>query len=447
MDSNAENAPEIDLSLKIAKGFCAETEGILYCLEEDCFYMYEKGVYGKIYTREMQSIVLTKKSLTRKLTLQRLNNVIDRIATIRQCHVDVLNKDAYINFENGLFDLKDCLLKPHSHKVISTIRIPYEYYSSASSPLWEKTINEIVENDQSKVSTVQEFFGYCLTRDVSQEKALIITGEGANGKSTILNTLKHLVGLENCSALSLRYFSDPQKTSVLKGKLVNICNEVPKKIEDYEAEFKTIVTGEDLVISPKYVRDYTISPFCKLIMAVNEFPYIDDKTSAFYRRLLIIDLKRQFLEEEQDKDLREKLLKELPGIFNWAIEGLKNLRKRGKFLIDENMKQSIESIREMNNPTVQWAKENIIVIPQDELVKGDAFAEYKKWCEKSGYRPCGLNKFGQEVFRFFQPQTEKARRQGHGSREWYWPHLALRTPENELRAEQHKNKINVDWQE
>lgn len=438
---------ETEMTLKVANGFCNETQGISYCLEEDCFYMYEAGVYEKIFSLQMQKIVLTKKLLTRTLSLQGLKNVIQRIAMIKQCHINDFNKDELVNFENGLFYLDTYELKPHSVDVLSTIRIPYKYNPKATCPLWEKTINEIMENNPSKVGTIQEFFGYGLTRDVSQEKALIITGEGANGKSTILNTLKHLVGIENCSALSLRYFSDPQKTSVLKGKLINICGEVPKKIEDYESEFKTIVTGEDLTISPKYVPDYKISPFCKLVMAVNEFPYIDDKTSAFYRRLLMIDLHRQFLEEDQNKELRNQLLTELPGIFNWAIDGLQRLRKRGKFLIDEDMKKSIEVIRETNNPTVQWIKENIIVIPRDELIKGDAFAEYKKWCEKSGYRTVGLAKFGQEVFRYFRIHTEKDCRQGSGARLTVWPHLALRTHANELRAQQDKNKVQLDWQE
>lgn len=438
---------EIEITLKIANGFCKEIKDVIFCLEEKCFYMYEKGVWNKIFEREMHDIVLTKKSLVKKMSLQGLKNVVDRIATITQVHLENFNMDEVVNFENGLFYLDTFEIKDHNQNVLSTIRIPYSYSPTAQCPLWEKTINEIMENDKSKIQTLQEFFGYCLTREVKYEKALIMIGEGANGKSTILSTLEHMVGTNNCSALSLRHFSDPQKTSVLKGKLINICGEVPKKIEDYEAEFKTIVTGEQLTVSPKYVQEYKIRPFCKLIMAINEFPHIDDKTSAFYRRLLLLELKRQFSEEEQNTSLREELIPELPGIFNWSIVGLSRLRLRGKFIVDEYMLQAIENVRESNNPIISWAKDHLMVLKGEELFKGDAFEEYKKWSEKSGYKPYGLAKFGAEVFKIFQKDTDKDRRQGHGDRKKIWPNLALRTTENELRASQESQKENLDWTE
>lgn len=422
------DSSEIDFTLKIANGFCSETQDVVYCLEEDAFYMYEDGVYKKIFTREMHQMVLTRKILTQKMTLQGLRNVVERIATIKKTRLDRFNCDPIINFENGIFNLTTFTLEAHNNKYLSTMRIPYEYSHDASSPLWEKTINEIMDNDKNKIRTIQEFFGYCLTREVKYEKALVMTGEGGTGKSTIINTLKHLVGLDNCSALSLRYFSDPQKTSVLKSKLLNICTEVPKKIEDYEAEFRSIVTGEELTISPKYIADYKIMPYCKLVMAINEFPYIDDKTSAFYRRLLLIELKREFKEEEQNKDLKNQLLKELPGIFNWSIEGLKRLQERNTFLIDEYMRLSIDSLKEMNNPIIQWAKENICISTGAELIKGEAFTHYKKWCETNGYRPIGLAKFGAEIYRIFKKTTEKDRRSSDGDRPRIWPHLELKKP-------------------
>ncbi len=436
---------EVEISLKVAQGFCQDIPDFIYCLEEDCFYMYEDGLYKKIFNREMHDLVLTKKSFTKKMTLQGLKNVVDRIATLKKCRLESFNTEGRINFINGLFDLNTGILEPHTPAVISTIRLPYRYDPSLECPLWIKTLDEIMEGDKNKTRTLQEFFGYCLTREVSYEKALILTGDGANGKSTILHTLEHIVGEENCSALSLRYLSDPQKVSVLVNKLVNICGEVPKKVDDFEAEFRTIVTGEKLTVSPKYVKEYTIKPFCKLVMAVNEFPYIDDRTSAFYRRLLIIDLKRQFTEEEQNKDLRKQLLGERSGIFNWAVEGLKRLQERKTFVIDEYMKQTIDNIKEMNNPIMQWCKENVMIFKGEELLKCEAFEEYKKWSDKNGYKPYGMAKFSAEVYKNFSKHTEKDRRSTIGQRPRMWPNLAFRTQENEVRAANQAE--NIEWKE
>lgn len=436
------DVPEAELSLRVADGFCNEFKGFIYCLEEDCFYMYLHGYYKKIFMREMQDIVLTRKSFAKKLTLQGLKNVIDRIATIKQCRLDKFNNHDFLNFENGLFDVNCGSLNLHSQDVISTLRLPYKYDPLATCPLWNKTLNEIMENDKNKIRTLQESFGYCLTRETKHEKALILTGEGANGKSTILNTLKAVVGSDNCTSLSLRYFNDPVKATLLMGKLVNICGEIPKRVEDFEAEFKSIVTGEEVLVNPKFVAPFVIRPYCKVVMAINEFPHIDDKTSAFYRRLLILELNKQFSEEEQNKDLRDQLLSELPGIFNWSYEGLKRLRERGNFLVDEYMRHAIENIKESNNPLISWANENILILKGDELFKSEAFEHYKRWSDTNGYKPYGMAKFSSEVYKIFSRRTEKDRR--NKTRLRIWPNLAMRTPENELRASQNQEEVKWD---
>jgi len=440
-------AEDFELSLKIANSFCNNHNDIVYCLEEDSFYMYQEGVYKKLHLREMHNLVMNRKEYTKQMSLTGLRNVTERIATIKQRHVSDFNNHNYINFINGLFNIETGELEDHRPEIIATIRLPYSYDAYAISPLWEKTLKEIMENDNNKVRTLQEFFGYCITKDVKYEKALILTGEGANGKSTILHTLEHMVGEENCSALPLKYLNDSQKISVLVNKLVNICGEVSKRIEDFEAEFKTIVTGEKLTVSPKYIKEYTFRPFCKLVMAINEFPYVDDRTSAFYRRLLIIELGRQFGEQEQNKNLRAELLHQLPGIFNWAYEGLVRLRQRNTFVVDEYMRKIIESLKESNNHLIQWSKEQVMVFPGEEIVKAEMYAKYRKWAIDNGYKPYGSAKFGADVYKIFEQYTEKERRSSFGDRPRIWPGIAWRTMENEIRYEELANRTNVKWEE
>lgn len=420
---------DFELTLRIADDFCKLHNDIVFCLETEQFYQYREGIYNKIFDREMHDLILQRKSQTKQKTVGFLKMVTERIATIRRKRLEEFNTGTHINFENCLFDLATNERLAHTPEVISTIRIPYLYDPEADCPLWTKSLNEILQNDLNKLRTIQEFFGYCLTRSTIYEKCLILTGEGANGKSTILHTLRHMVGTDNCSDLSLRHFSDPQKTSILQGKLVNLCSEVPRKIEDYESEFKSIVSGESMQVSPKYISDYTFMPYCKLIMAINDLPYIDDRTSAFYRRLLVVPLLKQFKEEEQNKDLRKQLLTELSGIFNWAIIGLSKLKERNTFLIDEYMKRDIEEIREANNPIMSWAKDNIIVQSGNDLEKGEAYEAYKEWSIKNGYKPFGLSKFAAEVFKLFHNFTEKSRRSGSGDRSYIWPNLAMKPKE------------------
>ncbi len=178
-------------------------------------------------------------------------------------------------------------------------------------------------------------------------------------------------------------------------------------------------------------------------MAVNEFPYIDDKSSAFYRRLLMINLNKEFSEDEQDKNLEEKLSEEKSGIFNWAIEGLKRLNKRQTFLIDEYMKKDLDMIRELNNPVIQWVNENLIVKkdPDAYVLKKDIYDKYVIWARDNGHRPTGSAKFGAEIFRIFRHVTEKDRRLSFATtRDRIWPGIVMREDYNKSTEQV------TDWQ-
>ena len=116
----------------------------------------------------------------------------------------------------------------------------------------------IFEKNKEKISILQEFFGQCLTRDVKQEKGMLLLGESRSGKSTILNTLQNMVGKNNCSTLALKYIIHPVFTSQLVGKLINIDKDVSAKAVDFEEDFKKI---EDFYrgVNAKYPEKFNLS--------------------------------------------------------------------------------------------------------------------------------------------------------------------------------------------
>ena len=90
---------------------------------------------------------------------------------------------------------------------------------------------------------------------------------------------------------------------------------------------------------------------------MNSIPRIEDKTSAFYRRILVLRYEKQFKEEEQDRELYNKLEKEFNGIFIWMLAGLKSLEKRGSFIVDEEMKKEINTMKKENNNVMNFVEE------------------------------------------------------------------------------------------
>ncbi len=220
--------------------------------------------------------------------------------------LDEFNKIDLLNFSSGMFDCKGNNLGDHKDEYLSTLRIPYKYDMLAECPLWINTLKGIFEDDSDRINILQEYIGYCLTRDVKREKALLLLGESRSGKSTILDTINHLIGEENVSSVALEYLSNPQYTPMLINKMVNIDWDVASGAEKFEANFKIITSGEPVSVNQKFIATFKFRPYCKLIMAANKFPRITDHSSAFYKRLILIPCNRVFEADEQDINLKTK---------------------------------------------------------------------------------------------------------------------------------------------
>ncbi len=410
-------------SIWIAEQLWQQNQDIIFC--NGTFYQWEGRVYKKIDDMDWMIEMVKRFPAFEESAPSKQKEILEVYKRFSKIDQDELNKEDGLCFKNVYLNLKDLSVHEHNKTRINTILIPYEYDNKAECPLWMKSISEIFQEDLYNINCLQEFFGYCLTRDVSHEKAMLLIGESRTGKSTILNALASMVGDENTSALSLRFFKDSMRLCTIENKLALINHETPKRLEDYEAEFRQIVSGQIIEVNPKFTKPYKINPFCKIIVAMNEIPRIDDHSKAFFERLLPIECTKEFKKEERDKKLSYKLRTERAGILNWAIVGLARLRENKDFTEDEFMMQKREEIRNQNNPIALWAAENIIVKLGMELIKGEAYKKYTIWCGINGYKPTSSSKFGHEMYRIYKNVTEKAVRQSSGyERKYVWPNLA-----------------------
>ena len=407
------------LAWRVSKG---EAGDFLYSIQDGKFLMYNKGYWKEIRDIELLSRIENglldkdKNKICTKLPIARRKLIIENYKLLQFKYISDFNNKSLLNLENYMFDPVGINVLKHDKEYLSTIRVPYKYDGLAKCELWIKTLKEILEGDNEKISALQEFFGYCLTKDVTMEKALLLLGESRSGKSTILNTLQYMIGDENCSHVGLMNLENPQYTSMMINKLVNIDGEVSKKASDYEAQFKTIVTGHEVNCNDKYMPPFKFRPFCKFVMSANEFPKITDHSSAFYKRLILIPCNRVFEEHEQDRQLRNKLLLELPGILNWAIEGLKRLNIRGRFESYNFMKQAVDELENENNPAYIFFDEHINISMGNYVVKSELYDKYKQWSQDTKNYPLSENRFSQCVFKKYSKQTSKDARLGHGGK-------------------------------
>lgn len=274
----------------------------------------------------------------------RIRNIVELLRIIQHreldkspCWLDGSNADLSELFavRNGLLRLSiaGCKLLPHDPNLFGTAAVAYDYLNGATCPRWTDFLDQLWPHDAKAKETLQSWFGYCLLNDTSQQKLVSIVGPPRSGKSTIARVLTHVLGPTNVACPSIRDLSTQFGLwGLLDKKLAIISDAVlPRPCSALEELLKS-VSGEDAVdIHRKGLPPLTgIRLTVRMMMLANELPAFHDPTGALDRRMITLRTSRSFFGVE-DVSLTQKLLKELPGILNWAIEGMHRLTAEGRF--------------------------------------------------------------------------------------------------------------------
>ena len=253
------------------------------------------------------------------------------------------------------------------------------------------------------VRELQEFFGYCLTREVRYETALFLVGPGGDGKSTCLGVLEALVGPDNCASVAFEALEDQFQRVALYRRQLNISTEITSGAIQSQF-FKAIVSGDPIRASFKHKDGFEFRPYCKLAFSGNTFPKVLDNSDALWDRLLMIEFRRQFRgAAEADPFLIDKLRAELPGVFGWAWEGLKRLRARGRFSQGRTTRAYKDRFRRLNDPVLEFIQERCAADDwcgrPAQVEKAIIFKEYKEFCGLCNYGPLGRERFFEAIRR------------------------------------------------
>ena len=321
------------------------------------------------------------------------NGYIDalRRATLR---IEQLDTDREkINLMNGTFDIGSYELKEHSKLFRNSTKLPIKYDEKAKCKQFMKFLEDIFDGDQERIKVTQEMFGKCLTADMSAQKAFLLYGRGANGKSMLAEILMEVVGVSNTSAVPLTELSNPFSRYELVGKLLNVVteNEVSEGGLN-TTHFKGIVSGDAMQVEKKFEQGFMYKPMCKLVFCLNNLPYSRDKSWGFQRRLIIIPFNKTFKEDDPETqnygELRQSLLAELDGIFMWALEGLKRLKdNKFKFSKSKEIEKALEAYKEEVNPYYNFAKDHLKQGNEDDKISNPTLSNmFREWATEEGHK-------------------------------------------------------------
>lgn len=332
-----------------------------------------------------------------------------------------------LSMKNGILDIDVVLagqevpLIPSTPKWFSTVAVDYAYNPSATCPVLESHLELCLSSDPDCILLVQEFFGYCLTHDTSLNKMMLWEGEGANGKSVTSEVLRQMVGPDNCSTVPLERFGDRFQLTPSLGKLVNICSDVGELDKTAEGVLKQFTSGDPMQFDRKGLSPISAKPTAKLLLSTNNRPRIHDRSKGLFRRLLFIRWNKEIPLSKQNSLYAQcaspnwPFRKELPGILNFALAGLKRLRENNRFSEPESSSLALREYQRESNPARTFLEENYEYNPIGKERIDDVMESYQEMCRRLGYHPLAEAQFGREIRRVF-PQIKRIRPNRCGER-------------------------------
>jgi P4 family phage/plasmid primase-like protien len=372
---------------KAAEQLCGDTSW--RCLiENDSLWRYDSD--AGIYRDDGDQRV--RETLVEHLNEQfRVNEASEIQQQVRGRHLireeDMGGPPNHIATENCVLELSDGDITVHDHdpefEFIGRVQTPYD--SDADCPRFRAFVRESVKGEL-QVKTLQEYAGYALMHwRLPHHKALFLVGPTASGKSTFLDTIRAMLGHDATASLTPQQMTGERFGGAeLHGTWANIRNDIPADVIEDTGQFKEITAGDPIKAEEKYADPFFFEPTAKHMFSANQLPGADTDDEAFFRRILLVAFPTTVPRSARDPQLDQKLQAELPGILNWAIEGLQRLQMQGRFSQDRTPGQTQDTWEKWGNSVKRFAKLCLQEEHDNDISKSELHQTYLNFCDDEG---------------------------------------------------------------
>lgn len=298
-----------------------------------------------------------------------------------------------LNVLNGTIDLQTGELREHRREDMLTKLAAVNYEPRMSSPLWNAFLDRIFNGNQSLIRFMQRAIGYTLTGETGEQCLFVLHGEGANGKSTLLEVMATLTG----------NYSTPVRTEALmkhkwtgaSGHNEDIANlrgarfvsavETEAGQKFAEKLLKQITGGDTITASRKHEHNISFRPAFKLWLAANHKPEIEGTDEAIWRRIHLIPFDVTIPEPERDHNLSKKLCAEteLSGILAWCVQGASEYYRDGLGVAEE-VKRATAEYRNEQDSLAEFITELCEVQEAATVSASQLYNCFEEWCRGSG---------------------------------------------------------------
>lgn len=315
-------------------------------------------------------------------------------------HQNQLDRDNWLlGVSNGVVNLKTGLLRDPRREDLITKQAFTIYDPNARCPVFLGFLTRTMGDKQELVDFIQRAVGYSLTGETTEQCLFFLYGSGQNGKSTLLNAIKEMMGdyAMQCPAetLMVKQSSGNASNDIarLRGARFVATSETEEGRRFAESMIKQL-TGQD-TISARFLfaEFFEFLPNFKIWLAANHKPVIRGDDYAIWRRIRLIPFTVTIPPEEKDSALPEKLRNEWPGILAWAVQGCLEWQRQGLNPPEEVLAATEEYKNDMDL-LGKWLEECCIVVPQATAKASSLYSSYKQWVEDNGGYPISSTKFG-----------------------------------------------------
>ena len=382
--------------------------------ESEKVYVYRGGAY----LVEPKGVLLKfaqdhYKINGREVSDSRMRSEFHKLTLVsNQVSVDWFNEstEGLVNFKNGILNMRTGEFSPHDPKHGFLFQLQYDYDPEALCPTWDTMLKRVTGDNPDLIAMLEEFIGYTLSGDKTWiQKALVLVGDGQNGKSTFIQVVQNLIGEENFATLKMSELGSQYSMDSLNGKLANLCEE--NSVKGFKTDsFKNLVTGGWTTARAPYCPEYKFRNRGKFIISFNDFDRAPELSKGFMRRLLIAPFNVVIDKTAPDFDphIEDKLAGELSGIFNRVRAAYKRCLERGDITEAKVTSDALTQLKKESNPVEQFVDECVEVVGENWTEPNnregfpvwfdwdsegpfvwlpDLYAEYHEWAKCNGYLP------------------------------------------------------------
>lgn len=328
---------------------------------------------------------------------------------------DIVHRPSGADTPRGTF-LSNCWIdenlvpQDYSHRVFNTSAAKYEWNIKATCPNTLKWLSNILSKED--IELLRQWLGYLVSGRTDLQKMLVLIGPSRSGKGTLLWLMEELLGPgSTASYAALSKLSETFGLQPLIGARLAVMPDVRwagKDASEAVPELLSIIGCDSRDVNRKNMKVWRGRLDARFVAASNDTPSLADASGALAGRMLTITMGKSFLGKE-DPNLIHVIRKELPGILQWALGGLRTLTEVGRFVEPASSVAAREEVRQSSNPVYLFVDEVCTLGAYGKVDLDNLYRSYEMWCQKSGQSRLPNSILVRQIRNTFRGKVESVR--------------------------------------